>query len=194
MTTPEWTTITRPPAVFVWPLWMVERQWSQRVTIEVEIRQKRKETITEEVLVFRVRPKAGQAGRCSRCRRVVAQVPWARPGAKCTTLFEDTCAWLAAHTALSVLTVLFWRSARTSRRSSSPAGSTEELGGTIGDYVTVDFRSCGCASVRVPLVDSVGVDAQDVRGVANAVVEEFEGGCGWSPHESADCYRPAPSF
>ena len=43
---------------------------------------------------------------------VVAHVPWARPGAKCSTVFEDTCAWLAAHTALSVLTALLrvaWR-------------------------------------------------------------------------------------
>ena len=43
---------------------------------------------------------------------VVAHVPWARPGAKHTHLFEDTCAWLAAHAALSVLTVLLrvaWR-------------------------------------------------------------------------------------
>lgn len=43
---------------------------------------------------------------------VVAHVPWARPGAKHTWLFEDTCAWLAAHTALSVLAVLLriaWR-------------------------------------------------------------------------------------
>ena len=122
------------------------------VTVEVESRQKLKETVTDEVLVFRVRPKASQAGRCSRCRTVrpgydaggglrrwrtldvgtmkayleapaprvrcpehgvvVAHVPWARPGAKCTTVFEDTCAWLAAHAALSVLTVLLriaWR-------------------------------------------------------------------------------------
>lgn len=122
------------------------------VTIEVETRRERKETVSCEVLVFRVRPKAGQVGRCSRCRKVcpgydaggglrqwrtldvgtmkaylqapaprvrcpehgvvVAHVPWARPGAKCTTAFEDTCAWLAAHTALSVLTVflrLAWR-------------------------------------------------------------------------------------
>lgn len=124
----------------------------QDVTTEVQSRQKRKETVTEEVLVFRVRPKAAQAGRCSRCRAVrpgydagdglrrwrtldvgtmkayleapvprvrcsehgvvVAHVPWARPGAKHTWAFEDTCAWLAAHTALSVLTVLLriaWR-------------------------------------------------------------------------------------
>jgi transposase len=43
---------------------------------------------------------------------VVAHVPWARPGAKHTWLFEDTCAWLAAHAALSVLTMLLriaWR-------------------------------------------------------------------------------------
>lgn len=122
------------------------------VTVEVETRRKRKETVTDEVLVLRVRPKAGQAGRCSRCRAVrpgydagdglrrwrtvdvgtmktylespvprvrcpehgvvVAHVPWARPGAKHTWLFEDTCAWLAAHTALSVLTVMLriaWR-------------------------------------------------------------------------------------
>jgi transposase len=50
-----------------------------------------------------------------RCREhgvVVAHVPWARPGAKHTWAFEDTCAWLAAHAALSVLTVLLriaWR-------------------------------------------------------------------------------------
>lgn len=122
------------------------------VTVEVESRQKRKETVTDEVLVFRVRPKAAQAGRCSRCRAVrpgydvggglrrwrtldvgtmktyleapvprvccpehgvvVAHVPWARPGAKHTWAFEDTCAWLAAHAAMSVLTVLLriaWR-------------------------------------------------------------------------------------
>ena len=122
------------------------------VIVEVESRQKRKETVTDEVLVFRVRPKAAQAGRCSRCRAVrpgydaggglrrwraldvgtmktyleapvprvrcpehgvvVAHVPWARPGAKHTWAFEDTCAWLAAHAALSVLTVLLriaWR-------------------------------------------------------------------------------------
>lgn len=30
---------------------------------------------------------------------VVAAVPWARPGARCTRAFEDTCAWLAAHAA-----------------------------------------------------------------------------------------------
>lgn len=116
------------------------------VTVEVESRQKRKETVAAEVLVFRVRPKPVQAGRCSRCRVVragydagdglrrwrtldvgtmktyleapvsrvdcpehgvvVTHVPWARPGAKHTWAFEDTCAWLAAHAALSVLTVL----------------------------------------------------------------------------------------
>lgn len=122
------------------------------VDIEVETRQRRKEQVCEEVLVFTVRPYAAAASRCSRCRArcpgydagdgvrrwrtldvgstkaylqapaprvscrehgvVVAHVPWARPGAKCSYLFEDTCAWLAAHTALSVLTVflrLAWR-------------------------------------------------------------------------------------
>jgi transposase len=43
---------------------------------------------------------------------VVAHVPWARPGAKHSWAFEDTCAWLAANTAMSVLTVFLriaWR-------------------------------------------------------------------------------------
>jgi transposase len=43
---------------------------------------------------------------------VVAAVPWARPGARCTTEFEDTCAWLTAHAAASVVAALLrvtWR-------------------------------------------------------------------------------------
>ena len=121
------------------------------VSVEVETSRARKPQ-TGEVLVLSVRPKAAEAGRCSRCRRrcpgydggdgirrwrtldvgttkaylqaaaprvecdehgvVVAHVPWARPGAKHTWLFEDTCAWLAAHTAMSVLTIMLriaWR-------------------------------------------------------------------------------------
>ena len=108
--------------------------------------------MTTEVVVVSVRPKAGQAGRCSQCQRrcpgydkgeqtrrwrtldmgttkvylqattprvqcrehgvVVAHVPWARPGAKHTWIFEDTCAWQAAHMTMSVLSVLMrvaWR-------------------------------------------------------------------------------------
>ena len=43
---------------------------------------------------------------------VVAHVPWARPGAKHTWAFEDTCTWLCAHAALSVVAVYLqvaWR-------------------------------------------------------------------------------------
>jgi transposase len=43
---------------------------------------------------------------------VVAHVPWARPNAKHTWLFEDTCAWLSAHAAFSVIAVFLrvaWR-------------------------------------------------------------------------------------
>ncbi|EUA44363.1 transposase IS204/IS1001/IS1096/IS1165 family domain protein [Mycobacterium xenopi 3993] len=43
---------------------------------------------------------------------VVAHVPWARPGARHTWAFEDTCAWLAAHAAISVVAVFLrvaWR-------------------------------------------------------------------------------------
>jgi transposase len=44
---------------------------------------------------------------------VVTAVPWARPGSRFTTAFEDTCAWLVCHAALSVVAVLLrvaWRS------------------------------------------------------------------------------------
>lgn len=37
---------------------------------------------------------------------VVAAVPWARPAARHTLAFQDTCAWLAAHTAGSVVAQL----------------------------------------------------------------------------------------
>lgn len=43
---------------------------------------------------------------------VVAHVPWARPGARHTWAFEDTCAWLTAHAAISVVAVFLrvaWR-------------------------------------------------------------------------------------
>lgn len=49
---------------------------------------------------------------CREHGMVVAHVPWARPGAKCGYVFEDTCAWLAAHTTPSVVAVflrLAWR-------------------------------------------------------------------------------------
>ena len=53
---------------------------------------------------------------------VVAHVPWARPGAKHTWAFEDTCAWLAAHTALSVLTVLLRHRVAHRGRDRGPSG------------------------------------------------------------------------
>lgn len=71
---------------------------------------------------------------CAEHGVVVAAVPWARPGAKCTYALEDTCAWLAAHTALSVLTVLLrlsWRtvSAIVARVVAERAGRTDRLEG-----------------------------------------------------------------
>ena len=44
---------------------------------------------------------------------MVAAVPWARPGSRFTTAFEDTAAWLVCHATLSVVAVLLrvaWRS------------------------------------------------------------------------------------
>ncbi len=71
---------------------------------------------------------------CAEHGVVVAAVAWARPGAKCTYALEDTCAWLAAHTALSVLTVLLrlsWRtvSAIVARVVAERAGRTDRLEG-----------------------------------------------------------------
>jgi transposase len=65
---------------------------------------------------------------------VVAHVPWARPGAKCTYLLEDTCAWLAKHMALTAITVflrLSWRTvaAIVSRVVQDLTGKTDQLDG-----------------------------------------------------------------
>jgi transposase len=49
---------------------------------------------------------------CAEHGVVVADVPWARPGAKHTYLFEDTCAWLTAHAAISAVALFLrvaWR-------------------------------------------------------------------------------------
>ncbi|MGH3702000.1 MAG: helix-turn-helix domain-containing protein, partial [Pseudonocardiaceae bacterium] len=127
-----------------------------------------------EVLIARVRPKAGAARRCSRCRRrcpgydtsakprrwrgqdlgttrvylqartcrvscpehgvVVAAVPWARPGSRFTTAFEDTAAWLVCHATLSVVAILLrvaWRSVSdiVTRVVAARAGQVDRLAG-----------------------------------------------------------------
>jgi transposase len=128
----------------------------------------------QEVLVARVRVKAGAARRCSRCRRrcpgydtsrdprrwrgldlgttqvflqattsrvscrehgvVVAAVPWARPGSRFTTAFEDTAAWLVCHATLSVVAMLLrvaWRSVAdiVTRVVADRAAATDRLAG-----------------------------------------------------------------
>ncbi|MGH3921177.1 MAG: ISL3 family transposase, partial [Pseudonocardiaceae bacterium] len=127
-----------------------------------------------EVLIARVRLKAGVASRCSRCQRrcpgydtgpaqrrwrgldlgttqvflqastsrvacpehgvVVAAVPWARAGSRFTMAFEDTCAWLVCHAALSVVAVLLriaWRSVShiVTRVVEARAGQLDRLAG-----------------------------------------------------------------
>jgi transposase len=71
---------------------------------------------------------------CAEHGVVVAHVPWARPGAKCTYLLEDTCAWLAKHMALTAITVflrLSWRTvaAIVSRVVQDLTGKTDQLDG-----------------------------------------------------------------
>lgn len=65
---------------------------------------------------------------------VVAAVPWARSKARHSYAFEDTCAWLAAHAALSVVAVLLRVSWRTvagivTRVVADLAGRTDRLEG-----------------------------------------------------------------
>jgi transposase len=65
---------------------------------------------------------------------LVAHVPWARPGAKCTYLLEDTCAWLAKNMALAAVTVflrLSWRTvaAIVARVVQDLTGKTDQLDG-----------------------------------------------------------------
>ena len=65
---------------------------------------------------------------------VVAAVPWARPGARFTTAFEDTAAWLVCHATLSVVAVLLriaWRSVSgiLTRVVADRAGQTDRLAG-----------------------------------------------------------------
>jgi len=72
--------------------------------------------------------------RCAEHGVVVAAVPWARPGARCTTGFEDTCAWLSAHAAGSVVATLLrvtWRTvtAIVTRVVADLAGQTDQLHG-----------------------------------------------------------------
>jgi transposase len=66
-----------------------------------------------DVQATKAYPQAGAPRvQCREHGVVVAHVPWARPGARHSWAFEDTCAWLAAHTAMSVLTTFLriaWR-------------------------------------------------------------------------------------
>jgi transposase len=65
---------------------------------------------------------------------VVAAVPWARPGSRFTTAFEDTAAWLVCHATLSVVAVLLrvaWRSVAdiVTRVVADRAAATDRLAG-----------------------------------------------------------------
>lgn len=49
---------------------------------------------------------------CAEHGVVIAPVPWARPGSRFTTAFEDTTAWLVAHAAATVVAAFLriaWR-------------------------------------------------------------------------------------
>src|SRR5664279_3090431 len=72
--------------------------------------------------------------RCPEHKVVVAHVPWARPGAKCTYPLEDTYAWLAKNMALTGVMVflrLSWRTvtAIIARVVQDLTGKTDQLDG-----------------------------------------------------------------
>jgi transposase len=72
--------------------------------------------------------------RCPEHGVLVAHVPWARPGAKCTYLLEDTCAWLVKNMVLSAVAVflrLSWRtvSGIVARVVADLTGKTDQLDG-----------------------------------------------------------------
>ena len=72
--------------------------------------------------------------RCPEHGVLVAHVPWARPGAKCTYLLEDTCAWLAKNMAKNAVTEflrLSWRTvaAIVTRVVADLTGRTDQLDG-----------------------------------------------------------------
>jgi transposase len=71
---------------------------------------------------------------CAEHGVVVAAVPWARPGSRFTAAFEDTCAWLVCHAALSVVAILLrvaWRSVSDiiTRVVAQRAAQTDRLAG-----------------------------------------------------------------
>jgi transposase len=72
--------------------------------------------------------------RCDEHNIVVAAVPWARPGARVTRTFEDTCAWLAANAPFTMVAQLMrisWRTvtAITTRVVGDIAGTSDQLAG-----------------------------------------------------------------
>ena len=65
---------------------------------------------------------------------VVAAVPWARPGSRFTTAFEDTAAWLVCHATLAMVAMLLrvaWRSVADiiTRVVADRAGKIDRLAG-----------------------------------------------------------------
>ena len=65
---------------------------------------------------------------------IVAAVPWARAKARHTYAFEDTCAWLAAHSAMTVVSAMLrvtWRTvaAIVTRVVADLAGKSDRLDG-----------------------------------------------------------------
>ncbi len=84
---------------------------------------------------------------------IVAAVPWARAKARHTHAFEDTCAWLTAHSAMTVVSAMMrvtWRTvaAIVTRVVDDLAGSSDRL-----DGLTQDRHRRDRAPQRTPLLD-----------------------------------------
>jgi hypothetical protein len=88
---------------------------------------------------------------------VVAAVPWAWHGSRFTVTFEDTCAWLACHAALSVLSVLLrvtWRavSAIVVRVVAEAAGRRDRLAGLR----RIGVNEISSRSIKVNIMRTAG--------------------------------------
>ena len=107
-------------------------------------------------------PGVSRNRRCRVSGVLVAHVPWARPGAKCTYLLEDTCAWLAKNMALTAVTVflrLSWRTvaAIVARVVQDLTGKTDQLDGLtrIGiDEISYRYAGDRCQELRARCVEN----------------------------------------
>ena len=109
---------------------------------------------------------------------VVASVPWARHDARFTTLFEDQCAWLAAHASASTVAELLrttWRTVTgiVTRVVADLAGKTDLLDGLRRIGIDELAHRKGQRYITVVVCHDTGRIVWAKEGRNKAVVEAF---------------------